>query len=143
MVWNGFCIVREHSKVIFCWLHFFQLCSIGVETAKYFFEKKFEKFEILTRSELDFALKKSTINDFFLTSCFSPLQYRVRNSEKKWFFEKKTWKNSEIVKWSEMDYALLKSTKKWFFAGFTFLTCAVYGAKTVKKTHFLKKLQKF
>ena len=36
-------------------------------------------------------------------SLFSPLQYRVRNSEKNWFFEKNTWKGFEIVKWSAVE----------------------------------------
>ena len=57
MVWKGFCTVREHSKVIFCWIHFSNLCSIGVDTEKnYFSKKKLEKFEIVEWSELDFAL---------------------------------------------------------------------------------------
>ena len=46
MAWNGFCAMKEHSKRISCWLHFFHLNSIGVETYKTFefFEKKFQNF---------------------------------------------------------------------------------------------------
>ena len=58
MVWNGFSTIKEQKKVIFCFLHFPYLCSMGVETVKKinFAKKKIEKFEIVTWSELSFAL---------------------------------------------------------------------------------------
>ena len=42
-IWNGFRTMKEHSKVIFCWLHFFHLCCMGVETNK-IIQKNFWKF---------------------------------------------------------------------------------------------------
>ena len=53
--------------MIFFWPHVSHLCNIGFKTVKknWFFEKKLEIFEIVKCSELDFALEKSTENDFF------------------------------------------------------------------------------
>ena len=53
-----------------------------------FLKKTPEKFEIVTWSDLDFALENSTKNDIFLTSCFSPVKYRDRRSEKIDFLKK-------------------------------------------------------
>ena len=44
IVWNGFCAMKEHSKVIFCWLHFFSPMKYGGSKHKNFnFLKKIFK----------------------------------------------------------------------------------------------------
>ena len=45
MVWNGFCAMKEHPKVIFCWLQFFSPTQYGGRNREKFqiFEKKISK----------------------------------------------------------------------------------------------------
>ena len=105
MVWNCFCTVREHSKAIFLLTSLFSLVQYrGRNSKKINFSKK--NFEIVTWSELVFALWKSTKNDFFSDLIF--LTFAVRRSKQwqKFDFLKKKLESSEIVKRSEWDFAL-------------------------------------
>ena len=48
MVWNGLCAIKEHSKVIFCWLHFFSPMKYGgrnIQKFQKFFRKYFKVFQ--------------------------------------------------------------------------------------------------
>ena len=72
MVSNGFCAMKEHSKVIF-----FECPKIKI----------FHSFSVLKRSEMDFALCKSTQKPFFVDlTFFSPMQYGGRKIQKLQFF---------------------------------------------------------
>ena len=65
--------------MIFWWLHFPHLCSIGGQYSKKinFLKKKIEKLEIVKWSEMDFALEKSTKNRFF--SDLMTLKKKLKN----------------------------------------------------------------
>ena len=52
---------------------------------------------------------------FLLTSLFSPVQYRGKNSEKIDFLTEKL-ETFEIVKWSQLDFVLQKEHYKIYFS---------------------------
>ena len=83
MVWNGLCAIKEHSKVIFCWLHFFHLWSMGgrnIQKLRYFSEKKFQKFfEALKWHEMDFSQWRS-FQKWFLWTSFCSTKLDMKNS---------------------------------------------------------------
>ena len=59
--------------------------------------------------------KRALKSDFLLTSFFSPVKYRGRNSEKNWLFEKKILKffwNRKVV-WTGMERLALNALKLW------------------------------
>ena len=70
MVWNGFCTVRE-QMVILCWLHFSQLCIIGVETVKNLIFRKKNFKNLKSSNGLNWILHykralKKIFSDFLL-----------------------------------------------------------------------------
>ena len=97
IVWNGFYAMKEHSKMIFCWFHFFHLCTMGVITLKIlnFFRKFFQvKFDPKIVWNGFCAVKEHSKNNFMLTFIFFEIVYikiEVKNYLKKtillnWFF---------------------------------------------------------
>ena len=114
MFWNGFCAMKEHSKSIFCWLHFFHLSSIRVETYKNFeFSEKNSNFsEVLKWPEMDFALWKSNQKWFF---CW--LQ----------FVQPSRVGKTQVLKWSEITQRAVRSSFCWQY----FAKCALRCGKLV------------
>ena len=93
MVWNGFCAMKEHSKMIFLLTSFFLPCSIG--------GRNIQKFQIFEKTPKNFrsprmvwngfcAMKEHSKMIFLLTSFFLPCSIGGRNIQKFQIFEKKT-----------------------------------------------------
>ena len=120
MVWNGFCAMKEHSKVIFCWLHFFHLTSIGVETKISNFLKKI--FKIFSSPKMvwnGFCAMKEHQKWFFVD--FTLFTYEVwgsKHTKISLFF----WKNISNIFWSPKmawnGFFAMKELSKMIFVDF-------------------------
>ena len=136
MVWNGFCTLRE-QMVIFCWLRFSQLRSIGVGTVKKLIFPKKNLKNLKSSNGLNWLCsekkwfsenglkwilhyERALKSGFFCWLRFSQLwSIGVETVKKLTFLYKKTWKTFEIIKWSgkkfkKLNLKFVRSTPKFY-----------------------------